>query len=372
MELTMNANILILTISKMFIYLLVLAVVIIAGTLILILLNSSGNPKPYQDSSGKSLVNSISERGIINMGDVKLGFFIKGENKNNPILLYLHGGIPVYFLTEKYPTGLDKIFTVIWLDQRGIGLSFDAKYDNKHITIDNMIVDIKEFTNYLRNRFSQDKIYLMAHSGGTYLGVKVIEKYPELYKAYIGIAQISYQKLSEKKAYEYIIEQYKNNPKRKKIYEELIENPIDLISSIPVTYTKFRDYAMHDLGVGTMRNMKDVVTGLFIPSLLFKEYSLNDKVNLWRSKASSGISMIWDEIISNDLSQKNTSFEISIYFLHGIFDYTCSYELAKEYFEKIDAPDKGFYSFSHSAHSPIFEEPVECIRIIESVILKSV
>ncbi len=282
----------------------------------------------------------------------------------------MHRGIPDYFLTEKYPTGLDKIFTVIWLDQRGAGLSFDSKHDNKHITIDDVIVDIKEFTNYLRKRFSQDKIYLMAHSGGTYLGVKVIEKYPELYKAYIGIAQISYQKLSEKKAYEYILEQYKDNPKRNKIYEELIKNPIDLMSPIPAPYTKLRDYAMHDLGIGTMRNIKDVVTGMFIPSLLFKEYSLNDKISLWRGKASSGISIIWNEIISNDLSQESTSFKIPVYFLHGIFDYTCSYELAKEYFEKIDAPDKGFYSFRHSAHSPIFEEPVECIRIIESGILK--
>jgi pimeloyl-ACP methyl ester carboxylesterase len=365
----MNVNFTILTISKMLIYFLVLAVVIIAGTFILILSNSPGKPKPYKDSSGNSLVNSIAEKGIINIGDAKLGFFIKGENKNNPILLFLHGGMPEYFLTEKHPTGLDKIFTVIWLDQRGSGLSFDPKCNNKPITIDNMIVDIKEFTHYLKNRFSQDKIYLMAHSGGTYLGIKVVEKYPELYKAYIGIAQISCQKLSENKAFEYIIDQYKDNPKRKKIYEELIENPIDLISSIPVAYIKFRDYAMHDLGVGTMKNMKDLVTGMFIPSLLFKEYSLNDKVNLWRSKAGSGISTIWNEIINHDLSQESTSFKIPVYFLHGIFDYTCSYELAKEYFERIDAPDKGFYSFRHSAHSPIFEEPVECIRIIESEIL---
>ncbi len=62
---------------------------------------------------------------------------------------------------------------------------------------------------------------------------------------------------------------------------------------------------MHDLSIGTMHNMKNVETGIFIPSLLFKEYSLKDK---------------------------------------------------------IDAPKKGFYTFINSLRSPIFEEPSEYIR----------
>jgi len=122
--------------------------------------------------------------------------------------------MPDYFLTEKYPTGLDQIFTVVWFEQRGAGLSYNEKYADKSITIDDLIYDTVEITKYLVKRFSQDKIYLMAHSGGSYLGIKVTEKRPELYKAYIGVSQISYQKISEKKAYNYIVEQYSNNQKK--------------------------------------------------------------------------------------------------------------------------------------------------------------
>jgi pimeloyl-ACP methyl ester carboxylesterase len=46
-----------------------------------------------------------------------------------------------------------------------------------------------------------------------------------------------------------------------------------------------------------------------------------------------------------------------VYFLHGVHDYTVSYTLARAYFEQLDAPLKGFYTFDHSAHSPLFEEP---------------
>lgn len=180
-------------------YALIVAVVLITGIFIAILLSSSGKPKPFKDSSGKVIQESLSEKSVLMLGDRKFGYFMKSKDSGNPVLLYLHGGMPDYFLTQKYPTGLDELFTVVWLDQRGAGLSFDAESSTKQTDIEDMIVDIRDFTNYLRDRFSQDKIYLMAHSGGTYLGIKVIERYPQLYKAYLGIAQISYQKLSEKK-----------------------------------------------------------------------------------------------------------------------------------------------------------------------------
>ena len=127
---------------------------------------------------------------------------------------------------------------------------------------------------------------------------------------------------------------------------------------------------MHDLGIGTMHNMKDVLTGIVIPSLLFKEYSLKEKIDLWKGKACSGISIIWDEMISHDLAQENLAFNIPVYFLHGIYDYTCSYELSKKYYEMLSSPVKGFYTFNNSSHSPIFEEPDECIKVIKENILK--
>ena len=48
----------------------------------------------------------------------------------------------------------------------------------------------------------------MGHSGGTFPGVYVIDRAPELFEAYIGIAQMSDQLRSEKIAYEYILNHY--------------------------------------------------------------------------------------------------------------------------------------------------------------------
>ena len=103
--------------------------------------------------------------------------------------------------------------------------------------------------------------------------------------------------------------------------------------------------------------MRSIVTGIFLPSLAFREYSLMDKLNLWRAKARNGVSVLWETSLATDLRQEVTALDLPVYFFEGVYDYTCSYTLAKDYFQKIQAPVKGFYTFANSAHSPIFEEP---------------
>ena len=83
---------------------------IFAGVL---LICSPGKAIPFLDEGGKHLEGSISEKAFVNIGGVSQGMFIKSKDSTNPVLLYLHGGMPDYFLTYKYPTGLEDYFTVV-------------------------------------------------------------------------------------------------------------------------------------------------------------------------------------------------------------------------------------------------------------------
>ncbi len=103
--------------------------------------------------------------------------------------------------------------------------------------------------------------------------------------------------------------------------------------------------------------------------LTSREYTLGEKVNMWRGKSRSGISIIWDKMINTDLSQQVLKLDLPVYFFEGIYDYICSYTEAKSYFEKLQAPIKGFYTFEQSAHSPLFEEPEKMGRILQEDVL---
>lgn len=343
---------------------LLVSVLVLVGVL---LLRSPGRPTPFLDEDGKPLAGSISEKIYVNINGVEQGMFIKGKDASKPVLLYLHGGMPDYFLTERYPTGLDEDFVVVWWEQRGSGLSFSPDMAPESLTTEQVVADTLALTDYLRRRFGQDKIYLMGHSGGTLIGIQAAAQAPEKYRAYIGVAQISYQLRSEQLAHAYMLERFKESGNAD-MARKLEAAPVGDSVPLPDAYSAVRDVAMHELGIGTTHDMRSIVTGLLLESFRGPEYTLGEKIGMWRGKIFSG-SRLWNEELATDLTRKVTRLEVPVYFLHGEFDYTVSYPLAKSYYEQLDAPLKGFYTFTESAHSPLFEEPKRMREIMQTDVL---
>ena len=340
--------------------------VILVGMMLVL---SPGRLEPFVDDSGILIPGSISDKVFVTINGVNQGMFIQSKDSSQPVLLYLHGGMPDFFLTKKYPTGLENVFTIVWWEQRCSGMSYSTETSCDTITAEQLIADTHEVTNYLRQRFGKDKIYIMGHSGGTFIAIQAAALAPELYYAYLGMEQMTYQLQSEILAYEYMLQQFKANDDGR-LVKKLEAFPVTLTGGTPDGYLRIRDLAMHSLGIGTTHNMQSVIREIFLPSLAVREYTLSEKINFWRAKSQSGASVIWDEMLSTDLSLAVTEFKIPVYFFHGIYDYTCSYPLAKAFFEQLKAPVKGFYTFDNSAHSPMFEEPEKLLQIIETDILE--
>jgi pimeloyl-ACP methyl ester carboxylesterase len=340
--------------------------VILLGLLLTV---SSGKTKPFLDETGRVLPGSISEKIHVNINGSQQGMFIKGRDVANPVLLFLHGGagMPEYFLTQNYPTGLEDYFTVCWWDRCGAGLSYAANAPQNAMTIEQYILDTLAVTNYLRARFHKDKIFLMAHSGGSIIGIQAAAKAPNLYAAYIGVGQISYQLKSEILACQYMIERYKEAGNSSMV-RQLEATPLSMTVPLPASYMRLRDKAMHELGIGTTHDMKSVMMGVFLASWMCRDYTLGEKLNIWRGKFSSD-KRLYDEIIAMDMTKVVRRLDIPTYFFHGKYDYTVSYPETKAYFGMLEAPVKGFYTFEKSAHSPMFEEPARIREIMERDVL---
>ena len=166
-----------------------------------------------------------------------------------------------------------------------------------------------------------------------------------------------------------MLEQYKmagNEGMVKKFEECPIRESVEMYE----TYftSMLRDTAMHELGVGTARNMKSVITGIFFPSLRCTAYSLTERINIWRGKIFAQNSQVAKDSQKFNAFEEIKEIEIPIYFLAGKYDYTCCYSLQKEYYEQLNAPSKGFYTFENSAHSPLFEEPEKGLEILHKII----
>lgn len=350
-------------------FILIACTVVLTGILLAV---STGKPKPFLDKNGKVIAGSISEKIYVDINGVKQGMFIEGMNRDNPVLLFLHGGpgMPEYTFFEKYCPQIETSFTVCYWEQRGSGLSYGDTPASSE-TSEQLISDTLSVTNYLRNRFGQQKIYLMGHSWGTYLGIQAAARAPQLYKAYVGVSQMSQQRQSEIQAYQYILNQYQAHG-NKRMVDKLKVYPITESDTALKTYLKssLRDSAMHELGIGTMHDMHSVINGIFLPVMGSQAYTLEEKINIWRGKAFLNSSTgLLDQELSTDLTVKVPKLNIPTYFFSGIYDYTVSHTLAEAYFKKLQAPIKGFYLFKDSAHSPMFEEPDKFMKIMQEDVL---
>ena len=310
----------------------------------------------------------MARKVFLDVNGARQGMFIVQSSESLPVLLYLHGGMPEFFLERRYPAGLEQFFTVVWWEQRGSGISWNPRAPRASITVEQLIDDTLVLSGLLGRRFDQQRIYLMGHSGGTFLGLQAAATAPELFHAYIAVAQITNQLESEMRAQRHMIDLCGARGYTR-LARRLQRAPVTR-EGAPDAYMRVRDLAMHRLGVGTMRSMTSVLRGIVLESLLCEDYTIGERVKLWAAKARSGASIVWDAMVSTDLRETVPEVALPVYFFHGVHDCTCSYDLAREYVRGLKAPTKGFYSFHNSAHSPQFEEPERMRSIVREDVLR--
>jgi pimeloyl-ACP methyl ester carboxylesterase len=306
----------------------------------------------------------------VRVNGVDQGIVLCGQDASHPVLLWVHGGpgMPDYPLTQRYPTGLEDLFTIAWWDQRGAARSFDPHIPPATMTAERFVEDTLAVADHLRERFGQDRIYLLGHSWGSFIAIQAAARAPERFRAYLGMAQLVHQLESEKLAYDHLLDAYSRRGDARMV-RRLRAAPVTMSGGTPAGYLAVRDAAMHRLGVGTTRDMRSVVTGIFLASWAFRGYTVSEKVDLWRGRAFSRRFGLWDQMIRVDLRETVPALQVPAYFLEGRHDYTCVTALARDYFLRLRAPVKGFYVFEDSAHSPLLEEPGRAHRILEQDVL---
>ena len=257
---------------------------------------------------------------------------------------------------------------MVWWEQRGAGMSFSRDIPGETMTLDQMIADTIEVTDYLRGRFEQDRVVLLGHSWGSYLGIQVAAASPDRFLAYVGMGQIVHQLRSEVLAHDHLLAVYQERGNAG-LVRRLEAAPVSIEDGTSDAWMRLRDRAMHEAGVGHMREMTSVITGIFLPMWRVRAYTVAEKFNIWRGKIWSR-PFFWDDLIRDDLSARLIEFDLPVYFLTDLHDYTANADLSRAYFDAIDAPVKGFYLFEDSAHSPLFEEPERARDILLNDVLR--
>jgi len=331
--------------------------------LLLILFIPARTPS-IKDNRGKIVEGSVAQLKSLNLGGVEQHILVRGVDKDNPILLFLHGG-PGHAqigYARKYQSQLEESFVVVNWDQRGSGKSYSPGIPKDTMNREQFIADAKELMDYLCQEFDEDKIYLAGHSWGSELGLFLADRFPEKIAAYIGIGQVIDGTKNETVSYDYVMDMARrdNNQKAIEALEEIGRPPYKNVVKDTTTQRKWlARYGGVERKVNTLRDI--IWSSIFSP-----EYTGLDGIKFAIGNKFTAEAM-WGDNEDLNFIEEVTVLKVPVYFVAGRYDYNTPSGLVEEYYNNITAPKKDFIWFENSAHFPHFEEPQKFQEVMEII-----
>ncbi|HEY0662058.1 MAG TPA: alpha/beta hydrolase [Lysobacter sp.] len=295
----------------------------------------------------------------VRIGGIDQWVSVRGNDRRNPVLLMLHGGPGFVSMPTSwyFQRGWEEYFTVIQWDQRGAGKTYvenDPATIAPTMTPERMIADAEEMIAWARKEFGKDKIFLLGHSWGSFLGLSVAQRHPEWLHAYIGMGQATDMRESERRGWRFAMEHARQAGNKEAVQQlQSIstyaqgDQPIALKDmAIQRKWLGFYGGAVHG------RTGGDAEAGAIF---LSPEYTDEDARLVWTANAFSEDKLLAG-VLEVDFSNV-TRLDCPLILFSGRHDYNVSSTAGAEWFERLQAPSKTLVWFEQSAHEVMNEEP---------------
>ena len=331
--------------------------IIVAALAVLVALPASTPPVMGRD--GEPVPGGIAEMVTVRLGGADQTVMIRAADSEKPVLLYLSGGPGqsdlAYARVLLEPLTAD--FVVAVWDQRGTGRSYQALDPTSSLTLEQAVADTIELSDYLRNRFSEQRIYLLGESWGTTLGVLAVQARPELFHAYIGSGQMVSQRQTDRIIWRDLLA-YADRTGNGAMYDQILtfgEPPYRdtpwansvVMGYYPLLETPYTPPAAY-LARGTASDVGPY-------GVLASEYAFIDKVNVIRGLVDM-FSLMYPQLQGIDFRTDVTALQVPVYVLDGAHELAARRDLALEWFEGLTAPHKELITYEDAGHSVVFEE----------------
>ena len=199
-----------------------------------------------------------------------------------------------------------------------------------------------------------DKIFVLGHSWGSFLGLQLAEHHPEWLYAYIGVCQLIDGPESERRGWHFAMDAARRDGNAEAVRELAAITPYGAPGqTIPIKdiYVE-RKWVGYYGGVMAYRRDNSADGDL---SQLSPDYSDQEIGHIWDGNKFATPYLL-PEVVALDLTKANKLAVPLILFL-GRHDRNVNAEVAAAWFDAVKAPEKQLVWFEHSAHIPMTEEP---------------
>ncbi|HEU4515188.1 MAG TPA: DUF6064 family protein [Nocardioidaceae bacterium] len=324
-----------------------------------------GATAPIVTTDGEPVAGSVAELTKVEVNGHDQWLMIRGNSADNPVLLFLAGGPGGFEIgtmaSEAKP--LEQDFVVVTWEQRGTGKSYASFDPGESLTFDGAVADTLEVTEYLRDRFGVDEVFLVGNSYGTLLGVRAVQDRPELYAAFVGTGQMVSIRETDQMFYEDTLD-YAERTGDQALVDELRQNG-------EPPYDDPADYTATVNGERQWNDYSDITgfPGLREPLdyLGAEEYSLVDKVRSLTGLVDTH-ALMYPGLQDIDLRADAPRLSVPVYLVQGAHEARGRAVLAAEWFEQLQAPRKEWFTFEVSGHRPFAQEPERFREVMDDVL----
>jgi len=295
----------------------------------------------------------------LRIGGIEQWVSVRGTDRRNPVLLYIHGG-PGYVslpMSWWFARGWEEYFTVVQWDQRAAGkthLLNDPDTVGAGLTMERMQADVTEMAAWARREFGKRRIFVLGHSFGSFLALTLATEHPDWLYACIGVGQLIDGPESERRGWHFALDAARRAGNAQAVRE---------LESIAPYAAPGQPIAIQDLylerkwvgyygGVMAYRHDNDADSDL---AWLSPDYSDEDIGRIWDgNKLATPI--LLPGVITLDRRSLH-QLAVPLLLFEGRHDYNANAAVAAEWFATVRAPHKRLIWFEHSAHMPMTEEP---------------
>jgi pimeloyl-ACP methyl ester carboxylesterase len=309
---------------------------------------------PFRDADGKPAAGSVAvnERWPIN--GTEQSVIIRGRHQTDPILIWVHGGpgsseTPVL---RQFNAALEEHFVVVYWDQRYAGQSLDPFGPKPgKLTIQQYVDDLGVVVERLKARFHQDKVVLVAHSWGTIPAILYAQQKPQTVAAYVGIGQVADVQESEKRSLAFAMGEARARGNAKAVAE------LEAYAARPRTGMDIYTPRQWLAALGGSFHAKGMGQGsLVLIGVRSSEANWRDIAG-FELGGKYAMGLTTGEMAKITFARAPFPIGVPVFLMSGRYDQQSEATVAREFFDRIEAPRKAFVWFEQSAHSPPFEEP---------------
>jgi pimeloyl-ACP methyl ester carboxylesterase len=298
--------------------------------------------------------NGIVEQRFIKLGGIEQWTQLRGEDRDNPVLLVLHGGPGwpnAVFTLPLRPW--ERYFTVVQWDHRGAGktLGRNGKAGSGEMTFDCRVADAIEVIEFLRRHLGTDKVVVLAESMGTLTGLPLVKRRPDLVHALVVTDLYVDMAANEARKYQLTLERLRDASNRKGVAA------LEAIGADPARWDLQAWNTNMAWAFRTNVPTPNLDRKLLFPLALSSPiYSLRDLSSLFTGFQWSTAQM-FEELMAYDAWRLGTRFEVPFFLVQGERDVVTLTTLAEEYFEEVEAPTKELALIKDAGHFAAFTQP---------------